>query len=70
MPLDLLTLCLVIPDMEAKMVGKGSQYAVAAKDIDGNWLDGSKNYKLTLPANIPQENFWSFTNYDTQTRSM
>jgi hypothetical protein len=56
--------------MEAKMVGKGSQYAVAAKDIDGNWLDGSKNYKLTLPANIPQENFWSFTNYDTQTRSM
>ncbi|MHC4204779.1 MAG: DUF1214 domain-containing protein [Planctomycetota bacterium] len=23
-----------------------------------------------MPANIPQENFWSFTNYDTQTRSM
>jgi len=60
----------VTPAMEAKMVGKGSQYVVAAKDIDGNWLDGSKNYKLTLPANIPQENFWSLTNYDTQTRSM
>jgi hypothetical protein len=60
----------ITPAMEAAGVGKGSQYAIAAKDADGNWLDGSKNYKLTLPANIPQENFWSFTNYDTQTRSM
>ena len=60
----------ITPAMESAGVGKGSQYAVAAKDADGNWLDGSKNYKLTLPANIPQENFWSFTNYDTQTRSM
>jgi hypothetical protein len=60
----------ITPAMEAAGVGKGSQYAIAAKDVDGNWLDGSKNYKLTLPANIPQENFWSFTNYDTQTRSM
>lgn len=60
----------ITPAMEAAGVGKGSQYAAAAKDAEGNWLDGSKNYKLTLPANIPQTNFWSFTNYDTQTRSM
>jgi hypothetical protein len=60
----------ITPAMESAGVGKGSQYAVASKDANGNWLDGSKNYKLTLPADIPQENFWSFTNYDTQTRSM
>jgi len=60
----------ITPAMEAQTVGEGSQYAVAAKDVDGNWLDGSKNYKLTLPANIPHDNFWSFTNYDSQTRSM
>jgi hypothetical protein len=60
----------ITPAMESAGVGKGSQYACAAKDVNGNWLDGSKNYKLTLPANIPQANFWSFTNYDTQTRSM
>ena len=47
----------ITPAMEVVMVGKGSQYAIAAKDVDGNWLDGSKNYKLTLPANIPQANF-------------
>jgi hypothetical protein len=35
--------------MEAQTVGAGSQYAIAAKDVDGHWLDGSKNYKLTLP---------------------
>ena len=56
--------------MEAKTVGAGSQYATGTKDSEGNWLDGSKNYKLTLPANIPQKNFWSITVYDSQTRSL
>ena len=60
----------ITPAMAAKMVGQGSQYAVGAKDADGNWFEGGKAYKMTLPPNIPQENFWSFTLYDTQTRSM
>jgi len=60
----------ITPAMEAKTVGAGSQYATGAKDSNGNWLDGSKNYKLTLPANIPQKNFWSITVYDSQTRSL
>ena len=33
-------------------------------------MDGSKTYKVTLPPNIPAGKFWSFTVYDTQTRSM
>ena len=45
-------------------------YTCIAKDIQGNWFDGDKTYKLTLPANIPHENFWSVTVYDTQTRSL
>ena len=60
----------ITPAMEAKTVGAGSQYATAAKDSKGNWFDGSKNYKLTLPANIPQKNFWSITVYDSQTRGL
>ena len=60
----------ITPAMEAKTIGAGSQYATAAKDSEGNWLDGGKTYKLTLPANIPQKNFWSITIYDTQTRSL
>jgi hypothetical protein len=41
------------PAMVAKMVGKGSQYAVATTDKEGEYLDGSRTYKLTVPANAP-----------------
>jgi len=60
----------ITPAMAHPKVGEGSVYACGARDSKGNWLDGSKTYKLTLPANIPQENFWSVTIYDTQTRSL
>jgi hypothetical protein len=39
-------------------------------DTQGNAFDGSKTYKVTLPAKIPAEAFWSLTLYDNQTRSM
>ena len=42
----------------------------AFKDKDGNWLDGSKHYKLHVPANMPVKNVWSVTVYDNLTRSM
>jgi hypothetical protein len=60
----------ITPAMAMKMVGKGSQYAVASVDAKGNPLDGGKTYKVHLPPNIPAKNFWSFTLYDTQSRSM
>ncbi len=60
----------VTPAMTVKMVGVGSQYAVAARDADGIGLDGSKTYKLTLPPNVPAADFWSLVVYDNQTRSM
>ena len=56
--------------MAAKMVGRGSQYAYCEKDKDGEFLDGGKTYKLTIPPNVPAKDFWSFTLYDNQTRSM
>ena len=34
------------------------------------YFDGAKTYKVTLPKDIPEANFWSFTLYDNQTRSM
>ncbi len=48
----------------------GQRYLQSFKDQDGNWLDGSKNYKLRVPANVPAEQFWSITVYDVHTRSM
>lgn len=60
----------VTPAMEAKMVGRGSQYAVVARDANGGPLDGGRNYKLRLPPNIPAKEFWSVIVYSNQTRSM
>jgi hypothetical protein len=60
----------ITPAMAHKMVGKGSQYAVADHDSTGNYMDGSKTYRLHLPPNIPAKDFWSVIIYDPQTRSM
>ena len=60
----------VTPAMEVKMVGIGSQYAATYKDSQGQYLDGSNNYKLNIPANPPIKDFWSIVVYDPQTRSM
>jgi len=60
----------ITPAMAMKFVGKGSQYALTYRDSNGNPLDGGKTYKVNVPANVPAKNFWSFTLYDNQTRSM
>jgi hypothetical protein len=60
----------VTPAMTVKMIGQGSQYAVAFVDSNGNPLDGGKNYTLHLPTNIPIKEFWSIILYDDQTRTM
>ncbi len=56
--------------MNLPFPSKGQRYLESFKDKDGNWLDGSKNYKLHVPANVPVEEFWSVTVYDNLTRSM
>jgi hypothetical protein len=58
------------PAMAMKMIGAGSQYAMAFKDANGTPLNGAKTYRLHLPPNIPVKNFWSLVVYDNQTRSM
>ena len=48
---------------------RGSDYALGSLDANKKPLDGSKTYKLYLPPNVPVNNFWAVTLYDTQTRS-
>lgn len=60
----------ITPAMAVAMPGIGSQYAAAVRDANGNYLDGSKTYKLTLPPNVPVKDFWSIVVYDSQTRAM
>ncbi len=61
---------MVTPAMAMKMVGVGSQYSLATVDSRGKYLDGSKNYKLHFPKDVPAKDFWSICVYDNQTRSL
>lgn len=60
----------ITPAMIMRLSEIGSQYLGAFVDSNGEYLDGAKTYKVTLPPNIPARAFWSITVYDNQTRSM
>jgi hypothetical protein len=60
----------ITPAMAMRLPGIGSQYLFAMLDANKQYFDGAKTYKCTLPKGIPEANFWSFTLYDNQTRSM
>jgi len=60
----------ITPAMTESKPGTGSAYAITVRDAGGDYLDGGKTYKITLPGPIPAKEFWSFTVYDNQTRSL
>jgi hypothetical protein len=43
---------------------------MALEDKDGQLLDGSKTYKLNVPANAPVRQYWSATLYDLTTHAL
>jgi hypothetical protein len=60
----------ITPAMSEAKPGTGSAYAGAFRDAAGNYLDGGRTYKVILPGPIPAKDFWAFTVYDNQTRSL
>jgi hypothetical protein len=47
----------------------GSLYWLGLRDKTGVYLDGGKNYKLSVPLPVPGKLFWSVTVYDADSRS-
>jgi hypothetical protein len=57
------------PAMFRREAGSGSLYWLGLRDKSGEYLDGSKAYRLNVPKDIPAKLFWSVTAYDSRTRS-
>ena len=53
-----------------KNYGAATFYLDIAETPDGEWLDGSKNYKLVMPAKVPVRDFWAITTYDLATAAL
>lgn len=60
----------ITPAMAMRLAGIGSTYLWTMVDAQEKYFDGGKTYKVTLPKDVPAEKFWSFTLYDTMSRSM
>lgn len=53
-----------------KRLGTGQFYSISIRDKDGDAFDGSKTYRLNVPANVPVEQYWSVTAYDRETHAL
>jgi hypothetical protein len=51
-------------------MGTSTYYNLDFKDSDGNGLDGNKNYRIHLPADVPAKSFWSIIVYSMESFSM
>jgi hypothetical protein len=54
----------------AKQIGTGQYYLMAIVDKEGKPLDGSRAYRLTVPAKAPAQLYWSATAYDRATHAL
>jgi hypothetical protein len=57
------------PAMFRRVEGGGSLYWLVCRDADGAYLEGGKEYRLSIPLPVPGKLFWSVTVYDAETRS-
>lgn len=53
-----------------KRMGEGQFYLLGIEDKEGKPLDGSKTYRLNIPANAPIRQYWSATLYDRDTHAL
>src|SRR6185369_2502752 len=53
-----------------KRLGAGQFYLISIRDKDGESFDGGQTYRLTVPPDVPVEQYWSITAYDRQTHAL
>jgi hypothetical protein len=53
-----------------KRLGAGQFYLISIRDKEGESYDGAKSYRLTVPPNVPVNQYWSVTAYDRETHAL
>ena len=53
-----------------KHLGEGQFYLMTIKDKSGQNFDGSRTYRLAVPADAPAKQYWSATVYDRATHGL
>jgi hypothetical protein len=53
-----------------KHLGGGQFYLISIRDKAGKTFDGGKTYRLTVPPNVPVEQYWSLTAYDRKSHAL
>jgi len=69
-PIDERAAAYSIAYFSAKHLGSGQYYLMTIKDASGKPFDGSKLYRLHLPAAVPVKLYWSVTAYDRETHAL
>jgi hypothetical protein len=53
-----------------KHMGAGQFYLITIRDKAGDFLEGGKTYRLSVPAHAPVKQYWSATVYDRETHAL
>ena len=69
-PLDNRGLIFTFAFFTPKHPGEGQFYLMTVKDKEGQNFDGSRSYRLAVPANAPVRQYWSATVYDRATHGL
>jgi hypothetical protein len=69
-PIDERAVSYSIAYFSTKHLGTGQFYLMTPKDKSNQSFDGSKTYRLHLPANVPVKLYWSLTAYDRETHAL
>jgi hypothetical protein len=69
-PIDLRGLTYSYAYVSIKHLGAAQYYLMAIRDRDGWAFDGSRTYRLRVPANPPTKQYWSATAYDRATHAL
>lgn len=69
-PVDLRGMIYTLAFVGIKRLGAGQFYLLSIAGGDGQPLDGARSYRLTVPPDVPVEQYWSATVYDRQTHAL